>query len=390
MNSGKYVFSQFVEVLDANTFNSLVIKYNGNYKVKSFSCWNHILCLIFAQLTRRESLSDLITGLLSQKNKWYHLGFGNTISKSNFAHANNSRDYNIYKDFAYTLIAQARLLSQNENENELEVQVNGNIYAIDSTTIDLCLNVFWWAKFRRNKGAIKLHTQFDVKSNIPYFMHFSDGSQHDVHMMDYINYEADSYYIFDKAYVDFKRLNFINNSKAWFITRPKDNMNYRRLYSEKIDKSTGIKYDQTIKLNNPYASKDYPEKLRLIKFIDLQDNIELEFITNNFELNALEIARLYKYRWSVELFFKWIKQHLKVQTFWGTSENAVRIQIYAGMITYATVIILKHTLKRKQSNYEILQILSLTALTKTPINQLFENNELQNTSNKSGNQLVIF
>jgi hypothetical protein len=388
MNKGKYVFSQFISFLEPNYFNSLIEKYNGNYKVKSFTCWHHMLCLILGQLTRRDSMSDLITGLLSQRNKWYHLGLGDSISKSNFSHANNNRDYNIYKEYAYYLIGKARALSK--DLIDLEVKVDGNIYAVDSTTIDLCIEVFWWAKFRQNKGAIKLHTQFDVKSNIPYFMHFSDGLKHDVHMMDYINYEPDSFYIFDKAYVDFKRLFAITQSNSWFITRPKNNMNYRRLYSRKVDKLNGVKFDQTIKLNNHYAKKDYPNNLRLIKYIDLKENLELEFITNNFDLSALEIARLYKYRWSVELFFKWIKQHLKVQTFWGTSENAVRIQIYAAMITYATTIIMKQTLKLHQTNYEILQILSLTALTKTQLNQLFDDGQIQNQSESKSNQLAFF
>jgi hypothetical protein len=344
--------------------------------------------MMFGQLGKRESLSDLALILDSQKSKWYHLGLGNTISKSNLARANEKRDWRIYSDYAYNLISRARAIST--LRNEFEVQVEGNVYAVDSTTIDLCLNVFWWAKFRKNKGAIKLHTQFDIKSNIPSFIHFTDGSIHDIHVMDVLVYEPGSFYIFDRGYIDFERLFILTESLAWFVIRPKDNMNYRRVYSNKVDKLSGVKVDQIIKLNNHYASKKYPSKLRLIKFEDKDLAIEIEFITNNFELAASEIARLYKYRWSVELFFKWIKQHLQVQSFWGTSENAVRIQIYTAIITFCTVAILKETLKIKQTNYEILQILSMTLLTKTPINQLFEQDEIQTQKNTISNQLSIF
>jgi hypothetical protein len=388
MNIGKYVFSQVIELLSYDDFNKLVEKYGGNHKVKTFSCWHHLLCMIFGQLGKRESLSDLALILQSQKSKWYHLGLGTSISKSNLARANENRDWKIYADYAYLLVAKARSISS--IKNEFEVKVEGNVYAVDSTTIDLCLNVFWWAKFRKNKGAIKLHTQFDVKSNIPSFIHFTNGSVHDVNVMDILIYEPGSYYIFDRGYVDFERLFFIDESLAWFVTRPKDNMNYRRLYSNKVDKSTGIKVDQIIKLNNHYACKNYSKNLRLIKYFDVEEKIEIEFITNNFELTALEIARLYKYRWGVELFFKWIKQHLQVQSFWGTSENAVRVQVYTAVITYCAVAIMKDTLKINKTNYEILQILSLTLLTKTPINQLFESNMLQISNNESCNQLILF
>jgi hypothetical protein len=388
MNIGKYVFSQVIELLRYDDFNKIVKKYGGNHKVKTFSCWHHLLCMIFGQLGKRENLSDLALILQSQKSKWYHLGLGTTISKSNLARANENRDWRIYADYAYLLIAKARLISS--IKNEFEVKVGGNVYAVDSTTIDLCLNVFWWAKFRKNKGAIKLHTQFDVKSNIPSFIHFTDGSVHDVNVMDILIYEPGSYYIFDRGYVDFERLFFIDESQAWFVTRPKDNMNYRRLYSNKVNKSTGIKVDQIIKLNNHYACKKYSKNLRLIKYFDFETKIEIEFITNNFELTALEIARLYKYRWSVELFFKWIKQHLQVQTFWGTTENAVKVQVYTAIITYCTVALMKDTLKINKTNYEILQILSLTLLTKTPVNELFDSDELQITNNENHNQLILF
>jgi len=388
MNTGKYVFSQATDFLSFDDFNKFVKKYKGNYKIKTFSCWNQLLCMLFGQLGKRESLSDLVTCLQTQQTKWYHLGLGTSITKSNLAYANENRDWRMYADFAYTLIANARKICTASADFELNIE--GNVYAVDSTTIDLCLNVFWWAKFRKHKGAIKLHTQFDIKSDIPHFVHFSDGSVHDVNVMDILVYEPGSFYVFDRGYVDFSRLHNISQKLAWFVTRAKENMNYRRLYSNKVDKSTGIKVDQVIKLNNYYAAKDYPDKLRLIKFYDSESAMELEFISNNFELTATEIAMLYKYRWRIELFFKWIKQHLQIQSFWGTSENAVRIQVYTAIIAYCTVAIMKHTLKIEHTNYEILQILSLTLLSKTPVNQLFDVTYQQNFKELNHKQLILF
>jgi len=344
--------------------------------------------MLFGQLAKRESLSDLVTCLQTQQTKWYHLGLGTTITKSNLAYANENRDWRMYADFAYTLIAKARKICT--ASSDFELKIDGNVYAVDSTTIDLCLSVFWWAKFRKHKGAIKLHTQFDIKSDIPHFVHFSDGSVHDVNVMDILIYEPGSFYVFDRGYVDFKRLHNIRQKLAWFVTRAKDNMNYRRLYSNKVDKSTGIKVDQVIKLNNHYAVKNYPDKLRLIKFYDPESAMDLEFISNNFELAATEIAMLYKYRWRIELFFKWIKQHLQIQSFWGTSENAVRIQVYTAIIAYCTVAIMKENLKINHTNYEILQILSMTLISKTPVNQLFDTNYQQNFKELNHNQLVLF
>jgi transposase len=388
MNTGKYVFSQATDFLSFDDFNKFVKKYKGNYKIKTFSCWNQLLCMLFGQLAKRESLSDLVTCLQTQQTKWYHLGLGTTITKSNLAYANENRDWRIYADFAYTLIAKARKICT--ATSEFEMNIDGNVYAVDSTTIDLCLSVFWWAKFRKHKGAIKLHTQFDIKSDIPHFVHFSDGSVHDVNVMDILVYEPGSFYVFDRGYVDFSRLHNIHQKLGWFVTRAKENMNYRRLYSNKVDKSTGIKIDQIIKLNNHYAAKDYPDKLRLIKFYDSESAMDLEFISNNFELTATEIAMLYKYRWRIELFFKWIKQHLQIQSFWGTSENAVRIQVYTAIIAYCTVAIMKQNLKIEHTNYEILQILSLTLLSKTPVNQLFDRNYQQNFKELNHKQLILF
>ena len=387
MNKGKYVFSQVVSFLSFNDFIKCIKRYNGNYKVLHFTCWHQLMCLLFGQLSNRESLSDLMVCLATQQSKWYHLGMGTGISKSNLAYANEHRDWRIFADYAYTLIARARMLCK--GSNEFEVYTQGNVYAIDSTTIDLCLSVFWWAKFRQTKAAVRIHTQFDIQTNIPTFIHLTDGRVHDVNFLDKIEYEPDGFYVLDRGYVDFSRLYVIHHSKAFFVTRLKQKVNYRRLYSAKVDKAAGVLCDQTIRLNNDKASKDYPEKLRRIKYYDVQTNTKLEFITNNFSLGAADIALLYKYRWSIEVFFKWIKQHLKVKSFWGHSENAVRIQIYTAIIAYVTVVIIKEELKIKYSNYEILQILSLTLLNKTQLNQLFEQPDLQNPEDFNANQLIL-
>ncbi len=387
MNNGKYVFAQVTSFLNFNDFIKCINKYDGNYKVLHFTCWHQLMCLLFGQLSNRESLSDLMICLETQQSKWYHLGMGIGISKSNLAYANEQRDWRIFADYAYILIAKARTICK--ANNEFEVNIGGNVYAIDSTTIDLCLSVFWWAKFRKNKAAVRIHTQFDIKTNIPSFIHITDGTVHDVNFLDKIDYEPDGFYILDRGYIDFSRLYVIHQCKAFFVTRLKHNANYRRLYSAKVDKATGVLCDQTIMLNNHYAAKDYPEKLRRIKYHDAETNIVFEFLTNNFSLSALDIAKLYKYRWSIELFFKWIKQHLKVKFFWGYSENAVRIQIYTAMIAYVTIAIIKEELKIKYSNYEILQILSITLLNKTQLNQLFEQPYLQNFKELNSNQLNL-
>jgi hypothetical protein len=343
---------------------------------------------MFGQLCNRESLSDLITCLNTQKSKWYHLGLGVGISKNNLSNANIKRDWRIFADYAYILIAHARKICVDNADFNLDIE--GNVYAVDASTIDLCLEVFWWAKFKRHKGAIKLHTQLDLKTNIPSFIHITDGSVHDVNYLDVMEVEANSIYILDRGYVDFERLYNIHYNKAYFVTRLKTNTNYRRLYSRKVDKTTGLLCDQTIRLNNYYANKKYPEKLRRVKYYDAEINMTFEFVSNNFSVPALQIAQLYKQRWQIELFFKWIKQHLKVKSFWGYTENAVKIQIYTAIITYVTVAIMKQELKIKYSNYEILQILSITLLNKTPVNQLFDKNYLQSFKELNPNQLNLF
>ena len=387
MNSGKYVFSQIASFLSANNFNKYVVQYEGNYKVIHFTCWHQLMCMMFGQLSNCDSLTDLAVGLRAQRNKWYHLGMGTGLSKSNLAYANENRDWRIFAGFANTLIAEAKILCR--NNSDVLPTIKGNVYAIDSSTVDLCLNVFWWAKFRKEKGAVKLHTQFDVKANVPTFIDITDGLTHDVNFLDKIVYEPGAFYIADKAYIDFERLFVIHQAEAFFVTRAKENMNYRRLYSAKVNKSKGIKSDQTIMLNNYYSAKDYPEKIRRIKYYDIDTDNEFYFITNNFRLPALKIALLYKHRWSVELFFKWIKQHLRIKTFWGYSENAVRIQIYSAIITYLTISIMKEKLKLKQTNYEILQILNFSLIDKIRIQQLFDDYYQQNFKELNCNQLKI-
>lgn len=388
MNEGKYVFSQVVSFLDSNDFKKCVDRYNGNYKIKDFTCWHQLLCMMFGQLSNRDSLSDLILCLQTQKTKWYHLGIGNSISKSNLAHANEKRNWLIYADFAYLLIAQAR---KNILPNEvLSVFENNSIYAIDTTTIDLCLEIFWWAKFRKHKAAIKLHTMLDLKTEIPCYVHITDGQVHEVNVLDNIEFEVNGFYVMDRGFVDYARLYHIHKQFAYFITRAKTNMKCRRIYSAKVDKTTGVIYDQTIKLVNSYAVKLYPEKLRRVKYFDKETNKIFIFLTNNFEITALQVALLYKHRWKIELFFKWVKQHLKIKSFWGHSENAVKVQVYVAIITFVTVAIVKQKLKTPLTQYQILQILSLTLLNKTPLNQLFQDAVLQNQTEMNGNQLILF
>lgn len=388
MNTGTYVFSQVVSFLDPNDFKKCVSRYDGNYKVKEFSCWHQLLCMMFGQLSNRESLSDLVLCLQTQRNKWYHLGIGNSISKSNLAYTNEHRDWRIFADFASLLIAKSR---QSITANEaLDLFENHSIYAIDTTTIDLCLNVFWWAKFRKNKGAIKLHTVLDIKTEIPCFIHITDGNTHEVNVLDAIEFEVNGFYIMDRGFIDYERLYSIHVQKAYFVTRAKTNMKCRRIYSASVDKSTGVLYDQTIKLVNFYALKQYHEKFRRVKYYDVETDKTFIFLTNNFELSALEIALLYRYRWKIELFFKWIKQHLKVKSFWGHSENAVKVQVYVAIITFVTVALVKHKLETPLSQYQILQILSLTLLNKTPLNQLLNDPNLQNQFELKCNQLKLF
>jgi len=388
MNHGKYVFAQIFEFVSHNDFDKCVDKYDGNYKTKHFSCWKQFLCMAFGQLTHRESLSDTVLCIKANSKKLYHLGIGSAISKSTLSKANENRDWRIYQDFAMILIGQAKKLYT--GDSQLEVEIKNNVFAIDSSTIDLCLSVFPWAKFRKAKAAIKLHTMIDAKTSIPEFIYISDGKMHDVKVLDLITFMPDSFYVMDRGYVDFERLHRIHTASAFFITRAKKGFDFERMYSGAVDKESGLKCDQTIKLTGFYTSRKYPVKLRRIKFYDEQTDKMLVFITNNFELPALQIAMLYKHRWFIELFFKWIKQHLKIKSFWGYSQNAVKTQVWIAISVYVIVLIIKKKLGISQSIYEILQVLSINSLDKEPMKQLFSDPDLQNFNELNCNQLSMF
>jgi hypothetical protein len=386
MNQGKYVFAQLTEFLPRRTFDRIVDRYNGNKYVRSFTCWNQMLLMIFGQLTARDSMRDLMLSLEGHHPKYYHLGFGPTVTRRNLGKANEKRSYRIFEEFAYMLIDQA---SKTTYKNDFEVEVDGNVYALDSTTIDLCLSVFWWAEFRKTKAGIKIHTLYDVKRSIPSFIYISNASVHDVNILDNITYEQGSYYVVDKAYIDFKRLYKIHSLGSFFVTRAKDNLKFKRMYSRPVDKSTGVLVDQIGKLTGFYSRKDYPDKLRRIKYFDRDQQMYLEFLTNNTELEATEIAFLYKKRWEVEIFFKWLKQHLRIKSFWGTTINAVKIQIYCAIIAYCLVAIIGNTLKVERKIYEILQILSISLLDKTPVKELLMKRDYKNVKEQNTNQLRI-
>jgi Transposase DDE domain/Domain of unknown function (DUF4372) len=387
MNQGKYVFSQIVTFLPARVFDRCVQQFKGDKWVKHFTCWNQLLCMMFGQLSNRDSLRDLLVCVSAHKPKHYHLGFGKSISRSNLAEANEKRDCQIFEMFAYEMIAEAQRSCLPDSDFELSIK--GNVYAFDTTVIDLCLNVFWWATFRRAKAAIKLHTLLDVKTSIPVFVHLTPASTHDVKGLDELIYETGGYYILDRGYIDFDRLWTIDKHEAYFVIRAKKNLQFTRISSEKVDKKAGIICDQQISLKGFNSSQSYEKALRRVKFHDTEQHRTFVFLTNNLDLPATEIAHLYKYRWKIELFFKWIKQHLKIKSFWGTSENAVKIQIYCAIITYTLVVILKGKLKLKQSTYEILQITSVSLLDKTPIRALFENPIYQDVKEQNNNQLKI-
>ena len=388
MNQGKYVFAQVSSFLPQRVFDRIVSKYRGNYKIHHFTCWNQMLCMMFGQLSNRESLRDLVLTINAHPGKLYHLGFGKSVSKTNLAKANEQRSWLIYQEFAYHLIEEARKICLPDNDDAFSF--TNSVYAFDSTTIDLCLNVFCWATFRRAKGAIKLHTQYDVRTSIPVFMHVSAASVHDVNLMDKISYESGSFYIFDKAYLDFERLYFIHQSKSFFVIRPRDNLKFERIYSSVVNKATGVRCDQSGYLKVFYSLHGYPQKIRRIKFHDKEQNRTFIFLTNNMELKPEQIASLYKHRWKIELFFRWIKQHLKISAFWGRTENAVKIQVYTAVITYVLVAIIKQKLKSEYSTYEILQILGTSLLDKTQLNQLLQKKNNQDVKELLYNQLKMF
>ena len=387
MNTGRTVFSQLIDFLPTYELHKCIARYRGNYQVKSFSCWNQYLCMTFAQLTYRESLRDIESCLHAMRSKLYHMGIRGKVSRSTLAYTNENRDWRIYADFAQVLIHIARKLYANE---DLGLELDQTVYALDSTTIDLCLSLFPWARFRKRKGAVKMHTLLDLRGNIPVFIEITDGKVHDVNILDNIIPEPGSFYVMDKAYVDFTRLFTISQSLAFFVVRAKSNFNYRRLYSHPVDKSEGVKSDQTIVLTGFYPAKQYLGKLRRIRYFDKERNKNLTFLTNNFILPALTIAKLYKYRWQIELFFKWIKQHLRIKAFYGNSENAVKTQIWIAISVYVLVAIIKKRLKLEMSLYTILQILSVSIFEKVSMLQVLTDFDYSFQEDESHNQLMLF
>jgi len=387
MQQGPYVFSQVMAHLPLTTFRRCVSRYRGDHKIKRFSCLDQYLCLAFAQLTWRESLRDIEACLRAQSSKLYHLGFRSVIARNTLANANAVRDWRIYADFAQHLIGIARRLYA---DDPLALELDETVYALDSTTIDLCLSVFPWAPFRSTKAAVKLHTLLDLRGNIPSFIFISDGKMHDVNVLDQLLPEAGAFYIMDRGYVDFERLARLDDAGAFFVTRAKSNLQARRRYSRPVDRSTGLICDQTIVLTGFYSRQGFQQPLRRIKFNDSQTGKQLVFLTNNFAHDALTIAKLYKCRWQVELFFRWIKQHLRIKAFYGTSENAVKTQIWIAVSIYVLVAIVRKRLALELSLYQILQILSLTLFEKVPILQALEASDYQDDLLPDRNQLILF
>ncbi len=378
MNKEKYVFAQLISFLNEDKFRRIVNKYQGNHYVKHFTCWNQLLALMFGQLSNRESLRDLIVALDAHHSKCYHLGMGKNVSKSSLARANQYRDYRIFEEFAYFLVNEAR-----EKRATDIFKLNGNVYAFDSTTIDLCLSVFWWAKFRKKKGGIKVHTLYDIETQIPAFFHITDASVHDSKAMKEIPYESGSYYIFDRAYNNFKMLHKIHQTEAFFVLRAKKNLQYKPIkWKRRFPKN--VLSDMTIKLTGFYPSKYYTEPLRLVRYWDEEQKREFLFLTNQILISSLQVAELYKNRWQVELFFKWLKQHLKIKKFWGTTENAVRIQIYTAICSYCLVAIIQKDMQLDRSTYEVLQILSISLTDKTQLRDLFNKTKFQYDKERLG------
>lgn len=367
MNKNKYVFAQLIEFLDKDKFRHLVDKYNGNRYVKSFTCWNQLLALMFGQLSNRESLRDVVVALEAHHTKCYHLGIGrNPIAKTTFASANQNRDYRIFENFAFFMMEQARKKQATDI-----FKLKGHVYAFDSTTIPLCLSIFWWARFRKKKGGVKAHVLYDLEAQVPAYFHISTASVHDSKAIKYIPYESGSYYVFDRGYNAFKELYKIHLHESFFVVRAKKNLQFKCIrWRRRLPKN--VLTDSVIELTDIITRQKYPERLRLVKYRDENQDREFVFLTNAFHLTSLEIAELYKNRWQVELFFKWLKQHLKIKKFWGTTENAVRIQISTAIISYCLVAIVQHDMQLERSTYEVLQILSISLTDKTCLKELFE------------------
>ena len=387
MHVGRLVFSQVIDHLPMHTFRRCVARYGGNRYKKSFSCLDQYLCMAFAQLTYRESLRDIEACLRAQKDKLYHMGIRGNVSRSTLADANEQRDWRIYADLAQALIRIARPMYANQ---DLGLDLDNTVYALDSSTIDLCLSVFPWALFRSTKSAVKLHTLLDLRGNIPTFIHISDGKLHDVNVLDLLIPEPGAFYIMDRGYVDFRRLFTLNMAGSFFVIRAKSNTQYQRRYSHPVDKSAGIRCDQTIVLTGVTSVDDYPQPLRRIKYHDAQTGKTFNFLTNNFAISAQTVANLYRYRWQVELFFKWIKQHLRIKSFFGTSENAVKSQIWIAISVYILVAIIKKRLEIQADLYTILQVLSLTLFEKNTILQMLTGEGHTTNDLKNHKQLNLF
>lgn len=387
MATGKLVFSQVIDHLPLHTFRQCVKRYQGNYKVKSFSCFDQFLCMVFAQLTYRESLRDIEACLRAQNNKLYHMGIRSQVSRNTLANANKVRDWRIYADLAHSLIPVARNLYQNE---DFGIELDQTVYALDATTIDLCLSLFPWAEFRQTKSAIKLHTLLDLRGSIPTFIYISDGKEHEVTVLDNLPLEAGAIYVMDRGYLDFFRLYRMTKAYAFFVIRAKKNLAFQRIYSAPANREAGFLCDQTIKLTGYYSAHDYPEKLRRVKVRDLETDKIITILSNNFTLPAESIALLYRRRWYVEQFFRWIKQNLRIKAFYGTSENAVKTQIWIAVTVYLLVAIMKKRLKIEASLYTILQVLSVTSFERVPLNQLLTDVVYTTALDENDNQLFLF
>jgi transposase len=387
MFAGTTIFAQIMNLLPWRRFQTCVARYRGDHKIKTFKCAEHFRVMAFAQLTYRESLRDVEACLRAMGSRLYHMGIRSTVSRNNLAHANETRDWRIYADFAQILINRAKILYANE---QLGVDLESTVYALDSTTIDLCMSLFPWARFRKTKSAIKLHTLMNLRGNIPEFIHISDGKMHDVNILDLLIPSPGAFYIMDRAYLDFERLYRFHRERAFFISRAKRNFKFKRRYSHEVEKSTGVQCDQTIVLTTHYPSKRYPEPLRRVRFYDTERQKRLVFLTNNFQLPAEAIAKLYKSRWLIEIFFKWIKQHLRIKSFFGTSENAVKIQIWTAISTYLLVAITRKELRIEQSLYTILQVLSVSLFEKMSILEAFSEKHMPVENDQSCKQLNLF
>jgi hypothetical protein len=387
MFTGKFVFAQVMDHLPLHTFRRCVARYHGQYKVQSFSCLDQFLVLAFAQLTYRESLRDIEACLRAHAEKLYHLGIRGGVARNTLANANVQRDWRIYADFAQRLIVVARRLYADE---DLGIELKETVYALDTTTIDLCLSLFPWAPFRQTKAAVKLHTLLDLRGNIPTFLHITDGKFHEVNVLDLLIPEAGAFYVMDRGFIDFKRLARFDTAGAFFVTRAKSNFRFQRLSARPVDKRTGLRCDQTVRLTGFYSRQDYPAPLRRIRYKDPDTGKPLVFLTNHFGLPALTVCALYRLRWQVELFFKWIKQHLRIKTFYGTSENAVKTQIWIAVCVYVLVAIVRKRLRLEASMHEILQILSLTLFEQTPLDQLLTLTPPDSIRADTGNQLNLF